>query len=423
MNAVLGIWKKRIKHLLKLHYRFIRFQVDWVILIYTILLLGLASYAVYPLVLSGFLKENNTLWKISIDLLVVVSLVQGQLRGYLKEADEVFFSPLNIIGKAFLKYSHRASMLLYTGVWTLFWSFGYLFYRYHYSMDRKIYIAVWLCGTLFKLSLMNFKFIVENQRGKWKRRIVQQMLSGFSIFLLGYSISKHSLETLNLPLLITLFILLLILFILSLIIKDKVSIDWQRLISKDVNTRVQHLQFFLGESSREKKNTRKKTFSFLSGRKQIPFTKKGSLLLLYFRVLQRGQGNLSLLIKIMTAIFAGEYLSRRYLWVTDMEDIKKVSAIGIVFTAYILGDFLLSLWLRLREDIWLKIYPFSFQDKVFAMKLGSIIALSICLLVQTAFIIFLTGAFLHPLLDLLGAVILAIFIIHLQIKLLSIKIK
>ena len=44
MNPILSIWKKRVLYLLKLYYKFISFQIDGTILIYSLGLIGALGF-------------------------------------------------------------------------------------------------------------------------------------------------------------------------------------------------------------------------------------------------------------------------------------------------------------------------------------------------------------------------------------------
>ncbi|ABR49880.1 hypothetical protein Amet_3761 [Alkaliphilus metalliredigens QYMF] len=414
MNPIFTIWKKRIGYLHKLHFRFISFQIDWVIAIYAVLIFGFIGYGFYPIFHEVIVREINPLGKMVVNSFVLMMLLGGELKGYLKTADQVFLIPLSINGRQFISYSHRLSAVIHIGTWSVFWIILYFYYRLHYQVEIMKYLALWLGGIFIKLIIINSKFIIENQRGRWKRRIIRNLFYGFCSLAIGYIVFYYNLKTLSSMQISIGLIILGVMTSLSFLIKNKVYIDWERIIEEEVNKRVKGLTVLLGEGSKNKKVFRKRTTRIFSGRKFIPFTPKGALLLLYFKIILRGKGNLLFLLQIIGGTFASIYLFNRGFGGGDPSDIRSMNAIGIVFMAYLIGDLLLSIWKSLKEDTWFIIYPYSHKDKIFSMKLGVMIGLSICLLIISVGMMILTTPLIHPTVDLIGAVLLAICITQIQ---------
>jgi len=423
MNPILRIWKKRISYLVKLYYNFISFQIDRVTLVYLLGLIGVLGFYFKEIIVEIMEYISVGYMAMVPRMILVLSLISGNLNGYLKLADQVFLSPLNVDGKRFIKYSHALSSSIYALIWSFIWTNLYLYYRINFRATINIYFTVLVCGVILKLVILNFKFVLWNKQGKWKRRLYHTLF---------YSIVS-SFIGLCLPILVQGYIprskLLIyisssiILLIISQLLKNDVLIDWERLMNEETNKRVQNFTFLLKESSKEKKSSRRKTISIFNGRKILPFNQNGALLLLYFKMLQRGKGNLSLLVQIYFIILASTFLGGDIVTSSGVVQIKIFNIIGSVFVAYIVGDFLLSLWINLKEDIWFQIYPYTYKQKIRSIKLGPTIVLVVFLILLNIPLSIFNGWIINPIIDSIGIVILSIISVEIHSYLLMIKVK
>lgn len=423
MNPILLIWKKRIAYLAKLYYKFIAFQIDGVIMIYLLGLIGVLAFYFKDIIIEVIAYMSIGHMAIMPQIILLLSLMSGNFIGYLKLADQVFLSPLNVDGKRFLRYSHALSGGIYIVVWSLIWTILYFYYRINFAATINIYLVVLVCGSILKLTILNIKFILWNKQGKWKRRLYSTLFYTIVSSLIG----------LILPILThgyipraKIFIYVssaIILLVISQLIKSDVLIDWERLINEETNKRVQSFAFLLKESSKEKKSSRRRTLSVFSGRKLLPFNGQGALLLLYFKILQRGNGNLSLLVKIFIGILASIVFTDMAVGNMSAAGSQLVIIVGIIFVGYLVGDFLLSLWINLKEDIWFQVYPYTLKQKIGAIKLGPTIVLSLFLLLLNIPLTLLRGAILNPIVDSIGIIFLSTIIIRIHSYLLVSKLK
>lgn len=423
MNPILLIWKKRITYLAKLYYKFISFQIDGVILVYLLGLIGVLGFYSKEIILEiiGYISVGYM--AIILQIILVLSLISGNLIGYLKLADQVFLSPLNIDGRRFLRYSHGLSRGTHILVWSLIWSVVYFYYRINLGATINIYLVVLICGAILKLAILNLKFILWNIQGKWKRRIYSALF--YSIV---SSIIAWILPILNQGHIPNVKILIyssssIILLIISQLIKNDVLIDWERLINEETNKRVQNFAFLLKQSSKEKKTSRSRTIPIFSGRKILPFNQKGALLLLYFKILQRGKGNLTLLLQMYFFILAGIVFGDRLVASSDVIERHTFTIISMVLIAYLVGDFLSSLWINLKEDIWFQIYPYTLKQKIRAIKLGPTIILVLFLILLSIPLSLLSGWIFNPIIDFIGILILSIIVVEIHSYLLISKLK
>lgn len=423
MTPVLTIWKKRIVYLAKLYYKFISFQIDGVILAYLLGITGVLGFYFKEIVLEIMGYVSVGYMAIVPQMILVLSFVSGNLVGYLKLADQVFLSPLNIDGKEFLKYSHFLSRGIHVLVWSLIWTSLYLYYRINFDATINIYLVVLICGSILKLAILNFKFILWNKQGRWKRRIYTVLFYSIvssSIAWILPVLSQGFISKIKIAIYFTSSVIILI---ISQLIKSGVSIDWERLINEETNKRVQNFAFLLRESSKEKKSSRRRTISILSGRKVLPFNQKGALLLLYFKILQRGKGNLTLLLQMYFAILAATLFGNRLVTSSGIIEIQIFTIISIVFIAYLVGDFLSSIWINLKEDTWFQIYPYSLKQKISAIELGPMVVLVVFLLFLNTPLSLLSGWIFNPIIDSIGVVIISIIVVKFHSYLLISKLK
>lgn len=282
MKPIWIVWKKRVLYLSKLYYKFISFQIDGIILIYTLGLIGALGFSFKEVLVEIFSRTATGYMVLVPQMLLLLILLSGNLSGYLKMADQVFLSPLNVDGKSFLKYSHRLSSGIHLLTWFFLWSFLYLYYRVHFGTSIETYFLVLAGGAVIRVSVLNFKFVLWNNQGKWKRRIYKTIFYGIASNIIGYTLKILMKPNITTKVGYGYLILFGIIFVISHFMKKYVLIDWDRLISEETNKRVQNFTFLLRQPYNEKKSTRIKTLSIFSGSKMLPFNEKGALLLLYF---------------------------------------------------------------------------------------------------------------------------------------------
>lgn len=414
MNPVLSIWKKRIFYLWNLYYKFISFQIDGIILIYSLGLIGVVGFHFREIALEIMAYIPAIYMKILVEVILVLSLIRGNLIGYLKLADQVFLSPLNIDGRGFLKYSHTLNRGIHILIWFFIWTILYFYYRINFNARISIYLAVLICGAVLKLTILNFKFIIWNKQGKWKRRIYNLALYPVLFGLLGKLIFILTLDYISTTRLIIYLSFLIIILKISQLIKNDISIDWERLINEETNKRVRNFAFLLGQPYREKKGSKGRTLGIFSGRKIIPFSGKGALLLLYFRILQRGKGNLTLLLQMYSAMLAVIMFGDRLINSSGMAGIQIFIIISNIFSAYILGGFLSSLWINIKDDVWFQVYPYSIKEKINAIELAPTIVLLIALLFINIPLNLINGWIFNPIISLTGIVVMSVIIIKIH---------
>ncbi len=423
MNPILLIWKKRITYLAKLYYKFISFQIDGVILLYLLGIIGVLGFYSKEIILEimGYLSVGYM--SIIPQMILVLSLVSGNLVGYLKLADQVFLSPLNIDGRRFLKYSHTLSAGIYVLIWSLIWTLLYFYYRIYFNATINIYLVVLVCGSVLRLAILNFKFTLWNKQGRWKRRIYSTLFYSVVSSLIAWILPILTQGYISRLKTVIYFSSSIIILIISQLIKNDVLIDWERLINEETNKRVHNFAFLLKESSKEKKASRARTIPIFSGRKILPFHQTGALLLLYFKILQRGKGNLTLLLQMYFAILAGITFGDRLVTSSGVVEIHTFTIIGIILTAYLVGDFLSSIWINLKEDTWFQIYPYTLKQKIRAIKLGPTIILVVFLILLSIPLSLLNGWIFNPIIDFIGILILSIIIVEIHSYLLISKLK
>ena len=206
-------------------------------------------------------------------------------------------------------------------------------------------------------------------------------------------------------------------------IKNDILIDWERLINEETNKRVRNFAFLLGQPYKERKSSRRRTISIFSGRKIVPFNGKGALLLLYFKILQRGKGNLILLLQIYFGILAFILFGDRLINSGGIAEAQTFVIISNMFSAYILGGFLSSLWINLKEDIWFQIYPYTLKQKISAIELAPTFALLVVLLFINIPLNLINGWIFNPIISLIGIIFISVAIIKFHSYLIMLKLK
>lgn len=385
MRGIKLLWRKRISYLLKLYHRFIAFQLDGVILLYTLILILLIGYNYYPILLKISTQFYSRPWSDIILTLTLVPILSGSYRGYLKAADEVFLIPFNSLGKRFVSYSARLSIGLQIGVWSLYVGLWQLITWG--KIDRLLGnpVSLLLLGIAVKLINMNLKYIIFHLQGPWLRRILGFLRIAFVWPLAYFLVTGHQ-GGIDL----TLMLIVVGILVFSFVVKSKITPQWTRWITTEVNGRARNMAFLIQVPVKEKSTFRRKTLTVLSGRKLEPFTKRGGLLMLYYRILMRGKGNLKIILSIL-GVLIGIILFT-----------AEPVALGVsfLFAIFILGNFLFSIWYQLKDDIWIKLYPIPLKDKLTGMKEGPLMLL----LTLSTILFFLMLAFnrevFSPLLDL-----------------------
>lgn len=423
MNPILSIWKKRVLYLLKLYYKFISFQIDGTILIYSLGLIGVLGFYSREIIMEIISCIPTGYVTTLLKIVLALTLIGGNLIGYLKLADQVFLSPLNVGGKKFLKYSHMLNKVLYISTWSFIWTILYLYYHISFNATINIYLTVLVCGAVLKPAILNFKFIIWSKQGKWRRRIYN-ILFYFIVF--GFLDRVAPILTQNYISKIKVIIYFsfsIIILIISQLIKNDISIDWERLINEETGKRVRNFAFLLGQPYNEKKSSRRRTLPVFSGRKVVPFNGKGALLLLYFKILQRGKGNLTLLLQIYFAILAFILFGNRLINSSGIVEAQTFVIISNMFSAYILGGFLSSLWINLKEDVWFQIYPYSLKQKMNAIELGPTFALLVVLLFINIPLNLINGWIFNPVISLIGIIAISMAIVKFHSYLIMLKFK
>jgi len=293
----------------------------------------------------------------------------------------------------------------------------------NFGATISIYMIGLICGSVLKLSILNFKFILWNKQGKWRRRLYNVLFYSVASSFIGFALPVLTIEHIPMFKILIYISSSIIILIISKLIYRHVLIDWERLINEETNKRVRNFVVLLRESSKEKKSSRIKTLSTFSGRKIISFNPIGALLLLYFKILQRGNGNLTLLLQMYFVILAGIMFGDRLVISSGILEIQIFIVISMIFTAYLVGAFLSSLWINLMEDVWFQVYPYSLKQKITAIKLGPTIALIIFLLFVYIPIGLLSGWIFNYFVDFVGIAILSIIVIKVHSFLLIPKLK
>ncbi len=423
MNPVLLIWKKRVTYLWKLYYKFISFQIDGVILIYSLGLVGVLGLYFKETILEIMRYVPADYMAILLQVILMLFLAWGNLTGHLKLADQVFLSPLDIDGKKFLKYSHTLSKGIHILIWFFIWTILYLYYRINFDATIYIYLTVLICGAILKIAVLNFKFIIWNKLGKWRRRIYNALFYLVAYGFIGRALSILTQSYISKIKLIIYFSSSTIILIISQLIKNDILIDWERLINEETNKRVRNFAFLLGQPYREKKSSRRRTISVFSGRKILPFNEKGALLLLYFKILQRGEGNLVLLLQMYFGILASIIFGGQLVSSSGIAEIRTFAIISNIFVAYILAGFLSSLWINLKEDIWFRVYPYTLKQKMDAIELAPTIVLIIVLLFINIPLNLVNKWIFNPAISFIGIIIVSIITVKIHSYLLMSKLE
>ena len=331
---------------MKLYYDFIAFQLDVVSLVYIFGMLIFVGYYYFPEV-GGYLDwMGQEPGSYLIYFFSVKIASGGKHTGYLKEADELFLTPLNLYGKIFIERSHylnRALGFLTWGVWiAILVVLGILIINP---------IGFLLLGLLWRYVGMNIRFFIQQINGKWIRRIGQFIFSFFFFsltFVWIFYWNEGVGEGIAFILLAT---ALLFLLWWTDRKKSRGDLHWSRMISEETNRRAQRLSAIIQvvpeEKSRGINNSR--TLKFFSGRKILPFSPLGAALMAFERRMRRGKGNLSLLFMIALV----HLLSLAFL-----EEIM-VQMILNILVFFIIQEFCLSLWNAVLDEDWFHIYPFT----------------------------------------------------------------
>ena len=358
MNSIRDLWRRRIAFLVKLYYDFIAFQLDIVSLLYIGAMAVFVGYYYYP-ELEGYIQFiQQEPWSYLVYFFSVKIAGGGKHAGYLKEADELFLTPLNLYGKKFIRYSHflnRLQSFLSWGIWV-----GILTVLGILTLNP---VGFFLTGILWRYLGMNGRFFLHRISGRWMRRI-----GAFFYSLLFFSLTF--LWVLYWDPIIGQgvgFILLSLLIGLTLWWtedkKQRVDFHWSRMISEETNRRAQRLSAIIQVVPEEKSrgiNTTK-TLKIFSGRKILPFTPLGGALMAFERRMRRGQGNLSLLLKIAMVH-----------WVAlAFAEITMVQIVMNILVFFIVQEFCLSLWNGVLDEDWFHIYPFSNKTIRTGITVGS----------------------------------------------------
>ncbi|WP_026478759.1 ABC transporter permease [Alkaliphilus transvaalensis] len=413
MNPIFGLWKKRMIYFTKLYYKFIAFQFDAVITLYTVALIALLGLAYFPYIDEYInLLSVNPYFKI-LQIITLIVLLSGEIKGYLKGADEVYLSPMNVSGKEFVSYSEKLNLTLAIVGWSLFVGLLYLLNPVIKVGERVDFGYFYILGLQIKVLYMVIKFILYQRYKTGFKRIMKYPIKG-TYWVLSYVFVSRWFEGTswgisNLAIIFSLIILLLAFYY----IKNKTVIKWIPWITDEANERARILATLLGEPPREKLSSKRRTPKTFSGRKFEPFSKVGGLLLLYFRLLFRGKGNIQYIFQISTVIFIIFLLETEMWFIT----------IGIFFITFLLSYYMVSIWNQLIEDVWIKIYPFSLKEKSRAFQLGPFIGL-MPLLLLISLIYFITNKVLiHPVIDSIVLFVWVYIVISFRTTMVMTKIK
>jgi len=359
MNSIKDLWKRRIRFLVKLYYDFIAFQLDLVSLAYIIGMLIFVGYYYFP-ELGGYIdfirREPFSYFLYFFSIKVATG---GKHTGYLKEADELFLTPLQLYGREFLRRSHNLNRLLGGLTWGLW--VGILVALEILEVNPWGFFIV---GLLWRFGKMNVTFFIEQAGGKWIRRILRFLASLFILpltFAWIFYWDRDLGEGLNF---IVFSILLFGLLVWTEKIKGKSSLHWSRMITHETNHRAQRLSAIIQVVPEEKSrgiNT-DRTLKIFSGRKILPFTPLGAALLAFGRRLRRGRGNLSLLLKIaLVHLGASVFVEGIF-----------VRTILHLLVFLLMHEFLLSLWNGVLDEEWFHVYPFPDKAVKRGITLGSL---------------------------------------------------
>ena len=390
MSAVKRLWSKRIRYLAGIYYKFITFQFDAVILLYTLFFAGSAIY--YNL--SKIYEYRDTIttgnWVIMLELAILWAIASGTYRGFLKTADEVFLTPLNEHGKAFTSYSFRLSEVLSIFIWTLSSSALY-FFMLSVGEWRIGFLQFWLLGFLLKLIYINASFVIYQIINR-STRILVKSLFYLIVWIGGYNYLKlWFLGGLSQYIIITNFSILGIILVGTIYLRNLRVISWNRWITDETNGRARNFSILLGIPPIEKNSVKIKAKSLFNGRRLLPFDEKGALLLIYYRMITRGKGNLALMLQLLGVLLGAILILKDRLLV----------AISICLISILLTDFLMSLWYNLKGNVWINLYPISKAKQHWAFQWGALAILLPAFLILILVNIALNGAIFNPLLDII----------------------
>ncbi len=344
MNSIKALWNRRIRFLVKLYYDFIAFQLDMVSLIYIAGMVIFIGYYYYPEVEGYLYWIRQEPWSYLLYFFSVKVASGGKHTGYLKEADELFLTPLNLYGREFVQRSHNLNRILgfvSWGLWVaIMTALGIL------TLNPLGFL---ITGLLWRYLGMNGRFFIQQISGKWIQRTVQ-----FFYKLLFISLTFGWIFYWDRGLGEGFFLLA---FIITALLwwtdrkKNTADLHWSRMISEETNRRAQRLSAIIQVVPEEKSrgiNT-SRTLKVFSGVKMLPFSPVGAALLAFERRMRRGKGNLVLLINIALV----HWVAMVFIEGTLVQMILNI----LVF--FIIQEFCLSLWNAVLDEDWFHIYPFS----------------------------------------------------------------
>lgn len=359
MNSIKDLWNRRIRFLLKLYYDFIAFQLDLVSVIYLLALVIFLGYYYFPEV-AGYLQWiKQEPWRSFVYLFSIKVATGGKHSGYLKEADELFLTPLNLYGKGFLQRSHRLNRCIGFFVWGIW--LGILAVLDLLPVNP---LGFFLIGLLWRYIGMNGKFFLQQVSGKWIRRILGVLLAFIYLFPTFLWVSNWE-SGLGEGVGFVLFTALLLMLLLWTDRKKRKSdLHWSRMISEETNRRAQRLSAIIQVVPEEKSrgiNTAR-TLKIFSGVRLLPFSPVGATILAFERRIRRGRGNFSLIVKIGLVHFAALIFVEQTM----------VQVLLNLLVFFIIHEFCLSLWNAVLDEEWFHIYPFAEKTIKRGITLGSL---------------------------------------------------
>jgi len=148
MNSIFDLWKKRILYFLGLYYQFIVFQFDAVIFGYTVAFIGILAFVYTPVIRQYIALLAQEPWFTLLQLVTLGVMLKGNIKGYLKGADEVFLSPMNISAKTFVGYSEKLSILLNIFGWGVYIAILYGINQLLHIGTIEYYFYLFIMGLL-----------------------------------------------------------------------------------------------------------------------------------------------------------------------------------------------------------------------------------------------------------------------------------
>lgn len=405
MNAVYMLWKKRIGYLIESYYKFIRFQIDWVIVCYSVLLVGgliIINLEAIPK-LSHFI-QNQDLLNSLYPVFVVYLLFSGRYATYLKSADEVFLSPLHQMGKRFIKYSFILNTFANFVKWAFVSLIAFLLYKGLSNFSIKEYGVFFLWTGFVKLAFINGKFMIKQVKGKWKRRFLSFVFYTICLAIVPQFIQRLLKGNILAGAAFLHIVFIVFLWIFTIFVIGKIRLDWENIIKVETDIRTKHFSFLIGSPPERKGGLRKKTFSFFSGVHIIPFSKKGALDLLYFRKLTRNTGNLKILLQFIGFALGAVFVATEPL----------VFVIGSMLIIFLMADFLVSTWNEIKDFVWFNIYPFSKKQKKKVMFRGPLLIIGGLFSLISLGNTLVNGAVINPILDIGFILIWAVVTVEIQ---------